>query len=241
MRGAADARHGQPMNSRGKDLVRLFAATITSAAPAAVSVVNPVAGAVLAIAQPAAMVVAEYSINRVSEVASAESGLTGLQIAEKLAASEPGIRLLVRTTEVAQTAVLDDKLRALGRCLAAGVEDDPVIDVEIILVGVIAALETYHLRVLSVMSHPRTYAGQDTHSTVLESETDELKVVDYWFVGNFETINPTLTPDIVESLIGPMLAQGVIASETTTSGGLGAYMITGLGRRLLERIYGQRV
>jgi hypothetical protein len=226
------------MNSRAKDLVRLFAATITTAAPAAVSVVNPVVGAVLAIAQPAAMVVAEYGINRVSEVASVESGLTGLQIAEKLAESESGIRLLVRTTEVARTAVLDEKLQALGRCLAAGVQDDPVIDVEVILVGVIAALETYHLRVLSIMSQPRTYTGRDSRSMVLESETDELKVVDYWFIGNFEAVNPTLTPDIVESLIGPMLAQGVIVSETTTSGGLGAYMITALGRRLLERING---
>ena len=116
------------MNSRGKELLRLVAASFASGFPAAVSVYDPAAGAVLALAQPAMTVIAEYGINRVSVVAAAESGLNGRQIAERLQESEEGLRLLVQTFEAARTAVLEEKLQALGRCLAAGVQPDALID-----------------------------------------------------------------------------------------------------------------
>jgi len=48
------------MNSRGKELLRLVAASFASGLPAAVSVYDPAAGAVLALAQPAMTVIAEY-------------------------------------------------------------------------------------------------------------------------------------------------------------------------------------
>ena len=102
------------MNSRGRELLRLVAASFASGLPAAVSVYDPAAGAVLALAQPAMTVIAEYGINRVSVVAAAESGLNGCHIAERLQESEEGLRLLVQTFEAARTAVLEEKLQAPG-------------------------------------------------------------------------------------------------------------------------------
>jgi hypothetical protein len=227
------------MISKGRELLRLVAASFASGVPAAVSVYDPVAGAVLALAQPAMTVVAEYGINRVSGVAAAESGLTGRQIAERLQGSEEGLTLLVRAFNAAQTAVLEEKLQALGRCLAAGVEEHAVIDEEVLLVGVITALETYHLRVLKVMANDRTIPATGDPNSIVLVDRASPEQVNYWSVRDFAAVDPDLPPYVVESLIGPMLAQSVITSETATSGGLGSYVITRLGRRLLERVLGQ--
>ena len=219
-------------------MLRLVAASFASGLPAAVSVYDPAAGAVLALAQPAMTVIAEYGINRVSVVAAAESGLNGRQIAERLQESEEGLRLLVQTFEAARTAVLEEKLQALGRCLAAGVEPDAIIDEELQLVGAIEALETYHLRVLKIMAQERLTSPDDPDSIFL-TDRSAPETVRYWSVRDFASVDPDLAPDVVESLIGPMVARGVITSETATSGGLGSYIVTRLGRRLLERVIGQ--
>ena len=104
--------------------------------------------------------------------------------------------------------------------------------------GAIEALETYHLRVLKIMAQERLTSPDDPDSIVLTDRSTP-ETVRYWSVRDFASVDPDLAPDVVESLIGPMVAREVITSETATSGGLGSYIVTRLGRRLLERVIGQ--
>ena len=54
--------------------------------------------------------------------------------------------------------------KPLGRCRAAGVQPDAIIDEELQLVGAIEALETYHLRLLKIMAQERLTPLQTTQT-----------------------------------------------------------------------------
>lgn len=210
----------------GKELVKLALATLTSGGVAGVGVAYPVAGAIMAGLHPLVMAVGDHGIDRMMITAESESGLTGQQIAERLAGTEAGVSLLVRGVEAARRAVTEEKLQALGRCLGAGAESG-IIDVEILMIDVIDSLESVHIRVLRVLNNNRPF------------DTDPSQMTSDWALSDIVSADPQLTSEVVELLIGKLVGQGVAVSGVPTYEALGkggAYRITNLGRQLLGRI-----
>ncbi len=139
-------------SDRRGDAVRRGAEGVVGAASVGLAAADPVAGMLAALLQSQiADLLADLArrgISRVFHVTFAETDLSPEQLIHQLAASDDGLRLLARTVEVARTAAHDEKLRALGRCLAAGADDDARIDQELLLVSAVAALESEDMRLL---------------------------------------------------------------------------------------------
>jgi hypothetical protein len=212
--------HGHPQ-------VRLSSELVASGIAAVAMFVSPEAAALAVAGQPAVAAaiesMARLGLRRVSAVATNESGLTAQQLVDELTKSDDGVRLLIRTLDVAQTAADDVKLRALGRCLAAAVADDARIDEEMLLVGAIAVLEMPHFRMLSVLSQARRPHPEDKSS----------EEVDTWRISDLPMVDDALTPDVAESLIGHLVAQGIVSTRTGYAEL--EYAVTSPGRRLLLR------
>lgn len=216
-----------------KDIAKLAYATLTAASTAGVGMASPTAGAIVAGLNPLVLAVGDYGINRMMTVAAAASNLTGQQIAERLADSPEGVRLMIAATEAARRAVIEEKLQALGRCLAVAASSDGIVDLEVLLVDVIDSLESSHLRVLRVMQTLRHWDLPEDQGGPRDTE--------WWAVLDFEAVDPNLTQQIAEMLIGKMLGQGVVGYGVPTADSLnkgGEYRITELGRRVLERVDG---
>lgn len=214
-------------DGNGDQQVRLSAEVVASSIAAAAIFVSPGAAALAVAGQPllAAGIerLAIRGLSRVLGIAADESGSTVQQLVDELAASDDGVRLLVRTIEVARLAADDEKLRVLGRCLAEAVADDARIDEDMLLVGAIAVLEMPHFRMLRAMTHSRPRVDgeggpEDAHT---------------WGMGDLHTVDEALTPDVADSLIGLLVSQGVVATQSGYGGLL--YVITSLGRLLLVR------
>jgi hypothetical protein len=211
------------MGGRGE----LFAASTALALAAGGTMVDQGFGLMLGVAVPAMTELIARSINEVLRVAADKSGLTMEDLGEALTASDDRTRLLIRSLDVARTAVHEDQLRVLGRCLANGVNDDCIIDMELVLVAVVAALETYHMRLLRILAEPGKDGGPS------------------WTLADVAALPPpgegllALTEDTCANLIGQLVGQGVVISQ----GGLADneddigdfYQVTSLGRLLLDR------
>jgi hypothetical protein len=209
-----------------RSLTRLVVATASSATTAGVALEHSVAGAVLSATQPlwAAALddLAWRGIQVVSDVAIMDSRLSPEELIGRLASSDDGLRLLARTMEVAATAAHTEKLRALGRCLSAGSSDAAKIDVELLLVAAVAALEQQHMRLLRLLATPHERGA-----------APGVVVNGAWTVNEPVNEDPSLTPSVVETLVGPLVAHGVV---TAGSGfGMLVYSPSWLGRLLLER------
>jgi hypothetical protein len=74
------------------------------------------------------------------------------QFVQRAVSDERGAELLARTLTVAQDTALRDKVRALGRALAAGIAGGDVkIDDELLFIRAVADIDTPHIRLLARM------------------------------------------------------------------------------------------
>jgi hypothetical protein len=197
--------------------------SLGSGAPSVVASFDPAAGTILAFGQPVLAAVTGWCLNRLSEVATDESGMSAEQIVRQLSESEGGLRLLARTIEAARTAISDEKLLVLGRCLVNGLRDDATLDEQLLLVGVVSALEAHHMRLLGVIGRPLPSLPNEDGTTYEPAG---------WMPMMIEAVDPALTGDVVNVLIGSMLAQGVVAAISVMDGT--AYETTSIGRLLIS-------
>ncbi len=73
-------------------------------------------------------------------------------VVERLTATPEGQELLLRALDAARWTSLDEKLRALGRTLAAAADDHARIDKEASFVDAVHAVSGQHIRVLSILA-----------------------------------------------------------------------------------------
>lgn len=94
-----------------------------------------------------------------------EAAATGVpldELDERIATSDERLMLAGTAIDAGTRTVDQDKIRALGRALAAGVSDDALVDPAILTVLALADLEPPHVNLLRRMAEetpPRVYAG----------------------------------------------------------------------------------
>lgn len=84
------------------------------------------------------------------------------ELEARIASTEQRVLLAGMALEAGTRTVDEDKLRALGRALAAGAADDALVDPAVLIVLALADLEPPHVQLLRQMAEetpPRIYAG----------------------------------------------------------------------------------
>jgi hypothetical protein len=94
----------------------------------------------------------ERNATRVLEEAAAASGGDVDGLAAKIAASEQRLSLAGQALSAGAETTMGDKIRALGRSLAMGVEDDARVDPELLMVAALRDLEPPQVKVLAAIS-----------------------------------------------------------------------------------------
>jgi hypothetical protein len=146
-------------------------------AAAAASIADPVAGLVAAGLVPAAEAAvsrwqaqqARNVENALSDAAEA-SGLGIDHLLDRLAADPTRLVFLSEALTAAARSTFSERIRALGRALASGAlaADDAKVDEERLWVGILAAVEAPHLRILQQLVLPR---DQQPHGTAPQQPT----------------------------------------------------------------------
>lgn len=94
-------------------------------------------------------------------VGAATSNTSLDRFTETIESNDDLLALLSATVQAAMETSLDDKIHALGLCLAHGVDDDTRIDAERLRVRGLARIETQEAKIMAVINQPRPSAGRD--------------------------------------------------------------------------------
>ncbi|MFD9657113.1 hypothetical protein [Streptomyces mirabilis] len=97
---------------------------------------------------------------QVIAVGAATSGTDLDRFSHTIEDSPELLALLSETVQAAMQTSLEDKVVALGRCLANGVEDDTRIDAERLRVRGLARIETQEAKIMAVLGQPQNPDGR---------------------------------------------------------------------------------
>lgn len=74
------------------------------------------------------------------------------ELAELIAASPRRVQLAGQAVAAGSATTMEDKIRALGRCLAAGLDDDALVDPQLLIAAALADIEAPHVKVLRILA-----------------------------------------------------------------------------------------
>lgn len=186
-------------------------------------------------------------------VAADERGVDPEQLAADVLAADEEIRLLAGLAiAAAMRTVNEDKIRALGRALAHGLDDDARVDEELLIVKALEDLERPHITVLDLMATRMPWTFGD--APALDPRQSPVE----WQVASIERQLPG-TQAVLPTVLGALDRHGLIDtrvdlqpafrafSRSATSGMAPSpsvgdmrppeqFVVTDLGLQLLEHL-----
>lgn len=148
------------------------------------------------------------------------------RLVEKVLASDEQSELTRRVLEAAARTTVPDKLRALGRVLAQGLDDTEHIDSSLLLAAALYDIEGPHVRALRIIEHLDDLAPEPGQMLMKYSGS------------NIAEIRPFLTGDegVLEAVLGALSVHGLVRVVSVTHPGETAprYLVTDLGRGMIQ-------
>jgi hypothetical protein len=162
--------------------------------------------------------------------AAVDAGVSPDELLDRINASDRTQLLAGYALAAAARTAWQDKVRTLGRSLAAGLlaEDDANIDTEQIIIAAIADIEGPHLTLLDLLTCYEPVYVQDSRHSRLDIPTysykhsaDRTWAVGnrYWDVTNIRNAHTQLG-SALPSLLGTLQRHGLAAESTDTNGAL---------------------
>ncbi|MFD2093660.1 hypothetical protein [Blastococcus deserti] len=207
------------------------ASTITGGADLALFG-SPSVGAMTPLAEVVVEKVVEARLKRQQRMLEqAAEQVGGVDRFAKLATADDGrLELTARSIEAARRTTREEKIRALARVLANGVDGHASIDYSQILAGAIDSIEGPHIQVLAmVRDHANTQGGDFPPPDRAMSMTLETGIIAARMKSDMAVVGSVLQALSRQNLIEPV--QGGLTYEQW--GGADRWAITQLGRQCL--------
>lgn len=222
-----------PENSR-EMLQRTAVAIVGGAIIAAAPDMAPVVVAVTPLAEAVTGAIGRMRRSREEKAADTlalavdASGDSPTEFIAKVTGDDRRIELTTRTLLIGMDAALQDKRRALGRALVAGIAgDDARIDDELLFIRAVADIDTPHIKLLArLAAEPASHDGWQ---------------LGYWDGSTIQAQIPELG-DSWRSLLATLELHGLVQtveSSTPWQGSRVAYRITIRGQQMLDRLSGE--
>lgn len=165
------------------------------------------------------------------------AGLPVVNLEDRISGSDQRLMLAGAAIEAGTRTVNPEKIRALGRALAAGVTDDALVDPELLAVAALADMEAPHVKVL------RHIAEEFPHRTVTRDELKELvaqRRQPEWSRRDLTSALPEVAL-VIEPVVGTLIRHGLVEEVDQVSGAIAALEKQQEERDQREATYGGRM
>jgi hypothetical protein len=155
---------------------------------------------------------------------------------ERVGASDERLMLPGAAIDAGTRTVNPDKIRALGRALAAGVTDDALVDPELLAVAALADMEAPRVKVL------RHIAEEFPHRKVTREELQEFlaqRRQPQWSRRDLTSALPEVAL-VIEPVVGTLIRHGLVEEVDQVSGAIAALEKQQEERDQREATYGGR-
>jgi chromosome condensin MukBEF ATPase and DNA-binding subunit MukB len=155
------------------------------------------------------------------------------RLADAATSDEARLELTARVIEAAMRTVHEDKIRALGRVLANGLDGHAAVDQAHILTAALDAIEAPHIQVLDALR-----SNADAHAGIHYRDREQLTLTKGQLIERLpghEAVLGAVTQVLVGQYLIEPVSSGLVIGQWGDSG---RWAITDLGRACLARLEG---